>query len=77
MNLSGKLYVCSGGETFDSIAIDVDGKEQYAAELLCANPELCTTTVFEGGETLRLPVVTVVDSNEGQMTVTAANAPWK
>lgn len=73
MILSGNGYRCSGGETFDSVALEVYGDERYAAELLCANPELCTATVFCGGEILLLPVVEIPEAGE----TLPAEAPWK
>lgn len=73
MILSGNGYRCSGGETFDSVALEVYGDERYAAELLCANPELCTTAVFSGGEILLLPVVEIPEAGE----TLPAEAPWK
>ena len=53
MRLSGQGYICSAGESFDSVALSVYGDEMYAADLLCANPELGGKMNFEGGEILR------------------------
>ena len=72
MRLSGKTWIASAGETFDLIALYVYGDERYAAEILCVNPALSGTLVFEGGEQVLLPVVTV--AAEGQ---TPETAPWK
>lgn len=72
MLLSGKLYLCSAGETFDAVALAVYGHEKYAAELLCANPEHCETMVFAGSEELKLPVI-IVQSTE----TVPETAPWK
>lgn len=77
MTLSGQGYICSAGEAFDSVALSVYGDEKYAAELLGANPELCTTMVFSGGEVLRLPVVEVPDMGDDGESYMPANAPWK
>lgn len=38
MELSDYIYTCSAGETFDSVARNVYGDENYAPELLCSNP---------------------------------------
>lgn len=73
MILSGNGYPCSAGETFDSVSLAVYGDEKYAAELLCANPELCMKPVFDGGEILLLPVVEILDNGE----IAPATAPWK
>lgn len=72
MKESGYAYLCSAGETFDSIALAVYGNEKYAAELLSFNPELCEKMVFVGGETLILPVIDISE-NEAD----AESAPWK
>lgn len=73
MVMSGYQYVCSGGESFDSIARDVYQDEKYAAELMCANPHLCDLFVFTGGERMLLPIIDAgSDSDESPV-----NAPWK
>ena len=79
MTLSGQIYKCSAGETFDSIALAVYDDEVYASELLNANPALCRVQVFTGGEELALPVVEVVETetNENADDYMPANAPWK
>lgn len=75
MEMSGYGYTCAGGETFDSVALEVYGSEKYAAELMCANPALCEKSIFTGGETLLLPVVEGdAADEEGYATATA---PWK
>ena len=71
MRLSGYVYLCAGGDTFDSAALDVYGDEKYAAELLNANPRYAQRMVFKGGETLALPVI---DSGG---TAAEAKAPWR
>ena len=75
MDMSGYIYNCTGGETFDSIALEVYGDEKYAAELLCANPKLCEKMIFTGGEKLELPVVEIPEEAEEEQQ--SANAPWK
>lgn len=76
MEMSGHIYRCSGGETFDSIALRVYGDEKYAAELMCANPEMVDIAVFCGGEELGLPVAYVPDTAETGGHA-PASAPWK
>lgn len=75
MDLSGYGYVCSAGETFDSVALTLFGHEKYAAEMLMANPEHCQTTVFNGGEALYIPDV-YVPSVDAELFM-PADAPWK
>lgn len=74
MEMSGFIYTCSAGETFDSVARDVYGDENHAAELLCANPEYATRSVFAGEETLYLPVVVALPQDQAELPVTP---PWK
>ena len=76
MELSGYGYKCSGGETWDSIALEIYGDEKYAADLLCANPEYDRISVFTGGELLLLPVVEVPEDDDEE-TAIPATPPWK
>lgn len=76
MKMSGQAYVCSAGETFDSVALALYGDEMYASDLLCANPDLCRIPVFTGGEILLLPVVEIPE-DESTMPYMPATAPWK
>lgn len=76
MTLTGQTYTCSGGETFDSVALEVYGSEKYACELLCANPALCLIPEFTGGEVLQLPEVEF-PPEENEESAMPANAPWK
>lgn len=76
MELSEDVYLCSAGETFDSIALDLYGDEKYASALLMVNPEICTKMIFDGGERLYLPIVDIPE--EGQDSEYApVKAPWK
>ena len=74
MDLSGYLYHCSAGETFDGIALLIYGDEKYASELMAANPDLVLVTVFTGGEVLALPVV---EKPENDTEPASGTAPWK
>ena len=73
---SGYEYVCSANESFDDIALQIYGDENYAADLMNANPQYCGMPVFNGGEVLRLPSIDIPldDDDEPQ---TAIVAPWK
>lgn len=79
MTLSGMIYKCSAGETWDSVALAVYDDEKYACELLNANPELSNIPVFTGGETLNLPVVEVPEdeTDQDEEDYMPAVAPWK
>ena len=73
MTLSGKVYIASQGETFDSIALVMFGHEKHTAALLEANPELDGILVFNGGERVRLPIVDTTDNGD----YVPQRAPWK
>ena len=78
MTLSGTLYQCTAGETFDSVALEVYGDEKYACELMSANPEYSTTPMFMGGELLDLPVIDIPDDEETeQEEYVSSTPPWK
>lgn len=74
--LSGYLYHCSAGETFDSVALFLYDDEKYAAELMNANPALVRKCVFDGGEELELPVVEQPE-DEQENEYAPSTAPWK
>lgn len=74
MDMSGYVYVCSAGETFDSVARAVYGDENHAAELLCANPEYAARSVFTGDEELYLPSIVVLPQDQVELPTTP---PWK
>ena len=74
MEMSGYGYRASAGESAASIARSVYGDEKYAAELLCANPELGGRVKMTGGEMWKLPVIAI--SRNVDMIV-PVKAPWK
>lgn len=77
MEMSGFVYVCSAGETFDSIARDLWEDENYATDLMCANPEYSTCQMFLGGERIYVPVVVVPEETDDETMTEPAKAPWK
>lgn len=78
MTLSGTLYQCTAGETFDSVALEVYGDEMYAPEIMSANPEYSTIPIFSGGELLDLPIIEIPDDEEEeQEEYASATPPWK
>ena len=78
MTISGTLYQCTAGETFDSVALEVYGDEVYAWELMSANPEYSTTPIFTGGELLELPVIEVPsDDDVEEEEYVSTTPPWK
>ena len=77
MELTGFVYACAGGDTFDSIARDLWDDEKYAAELMCANPENCGKTAFLGGERLYIPVVELPEDDMNDTISEPETAPWR
>lgn len=74
MEIGRKKYICQGGESFDSIARELYGDEDYVADLLCANPELCGTVRFIGGEELYVPMLDIPEDEENGLPEAA---PWE
>lgn len=73
--LSGYVYRCSAGETFDCIALAIYDDEKYAADLMNANPDYVHKAVFSGDEEIALPVVEKPDGEESGNAPSVA--PWK
>ena len=69
MDMTDQVYVCSAGETFDSVSLALFRDEQYAAQLMQVNPKYVSKMVFQGGETLRIPSI--------EMDTDAYIPPWK
>ncbi len=76
MTLSGQVYTCVAGETFDMIALLIYGDEKYSCDIMCANPALSSIPVFSGGEKIYLPVVEIPDEDEDEEYM-PPDAPWK
>ena len=76
VELSGYVYRCSAGETFDKVALNIYDHEKYAADLMNANPGYVRRAVFRGDEVLSLPVVEIPE-NENENEYTPSTAPWK
>lgn len=73
--MSGYIYLCSAGETFDGVARAIWGDVKYAPDLLCANPEYSGKMVFDGGEELYVPQIDIQDET---VAVTMPDkAPWR
>ena len=76
VELSGFVYRCSAGETFDKVALNIYDHEKYAADLMNANPGYVRRAVFQGVEVLSLPVVEIPE-NENENEYAPSTAPWK
>lgn len=55
-------YTAQGGDTFDSIALAAYNEERMASIIIAANLELCDVLIFEGGESVRIPIVEQVET---------------
>ena len=76
IRFSGLEYHCAAGESFDSVALMVYGHEKYAPDMMNANPDKCGLIYFDGGETLRLPVLDAPENND-EKELANTIAPWK
>ena len=57
-----KPYACKAGESFDLLAGQAYGQETMAGAIIKHNPDLCDVVLFEGGESIDLPLVEAVES---------------
>ena len=53
-------YIAQGGDTFDSIALAAYNEERMASTIITANPDLADVLIFEGGESVQIPIVETV-----------------
>lgn len=63
-------YVAKAGDTWDSIAFMAYKVERMAHYVIQANPKYIDVIIFEGGETLKIPIV---DELETPKTL----PPWR
>lgn len=66
-----KKYITREGDTFDALALAMYKDENMAYVIRQFNPDYSDVIVFEGLESLRIPVV----SNSGESVTTLA--PWR
>lgn len=64
-------YVALAGDTWDSIAFSQYYSEFEMDRILETNPEHIGTVVFEGGEVLRIPLV-----SQSSLSASTATSPW-
>lgn len=62
-------YIAKQGDTWDLISFKCYGSEYYMAELILENYQYIDTVVFEGGEAVKIPVISMED--------TSNLAPWR
>ena len=57
-----KAYTCKSGESFDLLSGQAYGQETMAGTIIRENPDMCDVVLFDGGETIGLPLVEAVES---------------
>ena len=67
---SNYIYTAAKGDTWDSIAYKAYLDESLASVVLQANPRMCSTVMFEGGEKIVVPILT-------QETMPKSLPPWR
>lgn len=58
------VHIAAAGETWDSIAYKAYLQERMASIIIQANPRLCSTVIFEGGERITVPIVNRIETPE-------------
>lgn len=56
-------YVTKQGDTFDIIAYEAYGNEEYMSQIIHANEKYAGTAVFDYGVELELPTIKELDSS--------------
>lgn len=57
-------HITVEGDTFDALALEYYNEEQLASRIISANPDHCSTLVFEAGVALRIPIVDGAETPE-------------
>lgn len=52
------------GDTFDALALQFYTDEQKASVIIKANPDYCTTLIFDAGVVLKIPILDEVELPE-------------
>lgn len=55
-----KTHFTAQGDTFDALALEYYNDEKLASTIIQANPDHCSTLIFEAGITLVIPDITSV-----------------
>ena len=55
-----KTHVTVEGDTFDALALEYYNDEKLASTIIQANPDYCTTLIFEAGISLYIPDASTV-----------------
>ena len=65
-----KIHVTVSGDTFDALALEYYDNERLASFIVRANPDHCSTVIFEAGVSLTIPDVSTV-------TLPESLPPWR
>lgn len=65
-----KNHITVSGDTFDSLALEYFDNERLASFIIRANPDYCSTVIFEAGTSLTIPDVSTV-------TLPQSLPPWR
>ena len=55
-----KTHITAEGDTFDALALKYYNAEKLASTIIQANPDYCSTLIFEAGVSLTIPDMTTV-----------------
>lgn len=55
-----KTHITAEGDTFDALALEYYNDEKLASTIIQANPDHCSTLIFEAGVSLVIPDVSTV-----------------
>jgi phage tail protein X len=55
-----KTHITAEGDTFDALALEYYNDEKLASTIIQANPDHCSTLIFEAGISLIIPEATAV-----------------
>ena len=64
------MHITVEGDTFDSLALYYYNDEKLASTIIQANPDHCSTLIFEAGVSLAIPDVSAV-------TMPETLPPWR
>ena len=54
------IHITAEGDTFDALALSYYDDEKLASTIIQANPDHCSTLIFEAGVSLTIPDITSV-----------------
>lgn len=59
-----KTHITIAGDTFDVLALEYYNDEKMASIIIQANPDHCSTLIFDAGIPLRIPAASTVNCPE-------------